>query len=324
MMNSRAVCALLICGLLATGLIDVNVQAQKPEKKSITMEWPRGESLHVVFWDWYGWLTKTETLDYVHIALQIAKNKSEAKHVEQLLAEYDQKCAAASKLLGDTKNSQDITVYVNILEHQNDILKSFLEAQKVYESLSNYIRNNLSLLQKIDPAAYTKATANFKNEQVNREKFDQFKKKITSLQQQFKEWSDAHKKQIAELKSINDACKRELETYPVYQDFQKTLKTAGRSAADKYLDQISELQTKLAQKYFSGLDPQSDVMKILFYFTSSIPNLFYDAEWLIKTPQYINGAEALAAIVEAIEYLLQSLSDLSQKVSIKDKTVAAQ
>jgi len=145
-MNSRTVCVLFICGLLATGLIDVNAQTKKSGKKFAAME--RGFGLNVAFWDWYGWLTKTETLDYVHIALQIAKNKSEAKHVEKLLAEYDQKCAAVGKVLGDTKYSGDPKVFINLFEHRDDILKSFLAVQKIYESLSKYIKDNLTVKPK--------------------------------------------------------------------------------------------------------------------------------------------------------------------------------
>jgi len=195
-----------------------------------------------------------------------------------------------------------------------------------YRNLSLWcnIKDNLTLLQKIDPSANAKATEFIKNEQLRHEKYEQFKVKIPALQKQFKEWSISHAKQMEALKSIKDAYHRELETYPVYQDFQKTAKTVGESAADKkYRDQISELQTKLAQKYFGGLDQLGDVFVILDYFTGSIPGILYCAEWLLKTPQYINGGDALEIMAAIIEYSLKNLSDMAKKISIQDKKVTA-
>jgi len=325
-MNPRIYFVPLICVVIAAGLYDINIHAQKKtEERSFAVEM-NGLFLFGFFWNWHDWLTKSETLDFVRIAQQIAHNKpGDKQRIANLIKEYDQKRADSSKLLGPTRNVYDPKLFLNIIEHQNDILNHFFEIQKCSEDLSNYVSDNLSLLQKKNPIAFTQATEFLKREQLSKEKFNQFKATINHLQQQFKEWENAHGKQIVELQSINDAYNRELETYPMYQDLMKMYKTVGWDAAwDKYGDQVWKLQEKLAQKYFGGLDRRDDVAMILIYYSQSVPDCLFAAEWLTKTPGNTHTVDEFGGIPDSFEFIIKSLSDLSQKISMNDKLVSGQ
>jgi len=209
-----------------------------------------------------------------------------------------------------------------MFERQNEILKSFLAAQKVYESLGKYIKDNLNLLQKINPSAYAKAMDAFKKEKLSAEKYNQFKTKIRDLKKQFNKWDTEHKKQIVALQAIKDAFDREFKTSQIYQDFYKV----GNyfAAEEKYGKQYDELKATLIKKYAGDVGNWQNMDALLHVYQVSMPSHLYHAEFLMGMPsstfvwRYV-GEGAL----DLVESNFHSLDDLLKKISIKNQTVTA-